>query len=58
MALGITAVTAAIGIFAYNYSKATSQSIEDTMKLVDAQEAEHKQVDNLIKKYEELREQG
>jgi hypothetical protein len=52
--IGITAVTAAIGIFAYNYSKATSQSIEDTMKLVDAQEAEHKQVDNLIKKYEEL----
>ena len=45
--LGITAVTAAIGIFAYNYSKATSQSIEDTMKLVDAQEAELKQVETL-----------
>ena len=30
--LGITAVTAAIGIFAYNHSKAKGQAIEDTMK--------------------------
>ena len=51
--LGITAVTAAIGIFAYNYSKAMDQS-EDTLKLITAQENEFKQTDELIKKYKEL----
>jgi len=52
--LGITAVTAAIGIFAYNYSKAMNQSVEDTLKLITAQENELKQTDELIKKYKEL----
>ena len=52
--LGITAVTAAIGIFAYNYSKAMDQSVEDTLKLITAQENELKQTDELIKKYKEL----
>lgn len=50
----IMAVTGAVGLYAYNVNKATAQSIEDAMKIIDTKEDEIRKTEELIEKYESL----
>jgi TP901 family phage tail tape measure protein len=50
----IVAVTGAVGLYAYNQNKASAQSIEDSLKNVNAKQNEVDQTNKLLQKYQEL----
>jgi hypothetical protein len=54
LAAAIIAVTGAVGLYAYNQSKASAQSIEDALKNADAKKNEVDETNRLIEKYQEL----
>ena len=54
LAAAIAATTAAVGLYAYNSYKASSQSIQDSVNAANAKEKEIDESNKLIKKYDEL----
>jgi hypothetical protein len=50
----IIAAASAVGLYAYNSSKASAQSIEDSLKNVNAKQSEIDETNKLIQKYQEL----
>ncbi|HUV85121.1 MAG TPA: hypothetical protein VMV86_05380, partial [Methanosarcinales archaeon] len=58
LAAAIAATTGAVALYAYNSSKATAQSIDDSLKSVDAKKNEADEVDKLIQKYQDLEGQA
>ena len=50
----IIAATGAVGLYAYNSSKASAQSIQDSLNNVNAKKSEVDETNNLIQKYQEL----
>jgi hypothetical protein len=55
LAIAITAVTGAIALYAYNFNKATAQSIQDSLNAAEAKKQDVDAANNLIQKYEELK---
>jgi DNA repair exonuclease SbcCD ATPase subunit len=54
LAAAIVAVTAAIGLYVYNFNKATAQTIQDSLSAAEAKKQDVDAANNLIRKYEEL----
>ncbi len=58
LAIAVAAAAAAIGLFAYNASKASAQSIQDSLNSVEAKRRDIAESNNLIQKYQELEGQA
>jgi TP901 family phage tail tape measure protein len=54
LAVAITAVVGALGLLVYNSSKASAQSIQDSLNNVNAKKSEVDETNRLIQKYDEL----
>lgn len=58
LAAAIIAVTAAVGLYAYNSSKASAQSIQDSLNSTEAKKKDITESNNLIQKYQQLESQA